>query len=94
MAEPTIPSKSELVDELTRSGQDAVRNLRAMPAEAFEQGRYENGWNGREILAHVASIEWTYPRLIELAKQETTPAATDQSIAALEQEEREPVMRA
>ena len=54
MAEPTIPSKSELVDELTRSGQDAVRNLRAMPAEAFEQGRYENGWNGREILAHVA----------------------------------------
>jgi hypothetical protein len=79
MAEPTIPSKSQIVDELKRSGDDAVRDLRALSPDAFEHGRYENGWNGREILAHVASIEWTYPRLIDLARQEATPAATDQA---------------
>jgi hypothetical protein len=28
---------------------------------------YENGWNGRQILAHMASIEWTYSRLIDMA---------------------------
>jgi hypothetical protein len=45
-----------------------------MPAEAFEAGRYENGWNGRQILAHVASIEWTYPRILDLARDKVTPA--------------------
>jgi uncharacterized protein (TIGR03083 family) len=30
---------------------------------------FENGWTARELLAHVASIEWTYPALIRLAEQ-------------------------
>jgi hypothetical protein len=46
-----------------------LATLRALPAAEFEQGRYENGWNGRQILAHVASIEWTYPRLLDIARQ-------------------------
>lgn len=79
MAEPTIPSRDELVAELRESGASAVRDLRALRASVFEQGRYESGWNGKQILAHIASIEWTYPRLIDLAKQEATPAATDAS---------------
>jgi uncharacterized damage-inducible protein DinB len=77
MAEPTIPSRDELIDELRTSGESAVREVRAVPAASFEQGRYENGWNAKQILAHIASIEWTYPRLIDLAKQESTPAATE-----------------
>jgi len=44
-----------------------------MPAESFEQGRYESGWNGRQILAHIASIEWTYPRLIDIAREAQSP---------------------
>jgi hypothetical protein len=64
-----IPTKAELVAELRSSGELLVARPRALPAAEFEQGRYENGWNGRQILAHVASIEWTYPRLLDIARQ-------------------------
>jgi uncharacterized damage-inducible protein DinB len=81
-----VPSKAEILDLLRTSGADAVRRLRAIPAERFEQGRYENGWNARQILAHIAAIEWTYPRLLEIPKQAqaegtsagSTPSATAQ----------------
>ena len=72
-----ILSKIELVEMLRASGDDAVRRLRALPADSFAEGRYENGWNGRQILAHIASIEWTYRRLIEVAQQADVPRATD-----------------
>ena len=63
------PTKQQLIGALRANGARAVEKLRALPDTAFEQGRYENGWNGRQILAHVASIEWTYRRLIDVAKQ-------------------------
>ena len=63
------PTKQQLIDALRANGAHAAEMLRALPDAAFEQGRYENGWNGRQILAHVASIEWTYRRLIDVAKQ-------------------------
>ncbi len=65
-------TKSELLDALRASRDEAVALIRAVPAERLEQGRYENGWNGREILAHVASIEWSYPRLIDIARDAAT----------------------
>jgi len=68
-------TKAELVAALRRSGEHAVRALRALPDGAFDEGRYENGWNGRQILAHVASIEWTYPRLLDVARQGAPEAA-------------------
>lgn len=69
VTEPRIPSKAELLEALRSGAEQALSRLRALPAREFEQGRYENGWNGRQILAHVASIEWTYPRLLDLAKE-------------------------
>ena len=69
MADAHVPSKAELLEMLRASGDDAVRQLRALPEAAFAAGRYENGWDGRQILAHIASIEWTYGRLIDLAQQ-------------------------
>ena len=68
MTEQAGPTKSEVVQQLRSGGEDALKRLRAMPAESFEVGRYENGWNARQILAHIASIEWTYPRLIDVAR--------------------------
>jgi hypothetical protein len=65
---PQTPTKAELVDALRSSGLEVEERLGALPAERFEEGRYEGGWNGRGILAHIASIEWTYPRLIDIAK--------------------------
>jgi hypothetical protein len=69
-------TKTELLAALKSGGDDAVLALRALPETAFESGRYENGWNARQILAHIASIEWTYPRLLDLGKQ-SAPATHD-----------------
>ena len=77
MTGPRILSKSELLEALRSSGETALERLRALPPEQFETGRYEGGWNGRQILAHFASIEWTYPRLLDLAKQGAPPAAPE-----------------
>ena len=67
-----VPSKAELLEALAASRDEVVTLVRALPPERLEEGRYENGWNGRQILAHIASIEWTYPRLIDIAR--TPPA--------------------
>lgn len=75
---PKIPTKAELLDALRTSGKRVVEKVRALPAAELEQGRYESGWNAREILAHIASIEWSYPRLIDIAKgaPSSAPAST------------------
>src|SRR5438552_2989084 len=63
-----MPTKAELLEALKTNENDVVRRLSSTPAAALSEGRYENGWDGRQILAHVASMEWTYPRLLELAR--------------------------
>src|SRR3970040_2853405 len=73
MAEQSTPSKAQVIETLRSSGAQTAARLRSLLSEAFEQGRYENGWNGRQILAHIASIEWTYPRLFDLAREAATP---------------------
>ncbi len=69
MSQPRTRSKDELLDALRSSGEVAVAAIQAVPAAAFGEGRYENGWNARQILAHVASIEWTYANLLEIPGQ-------------------------
>ena len=66
-------SKQDLLDKLRTSGDRIVSKLRALPPDSFEQGRYESGWNGRQILAHIASIEWSYPRLVDVAREAQSP---------------------
>jgi len=75
--EPRIPTKAELLEALRSSEREALEKLRALPPEEFERGRYESGWNGRQILAHFASIEWTYPRLLDVAKEGTPAPPSD-----------------
>jgi DinB family protein len=69
MSDLRVPSKGELLEALRTSRDHVLAAVRAVPAESLEQGRYEGGWNGRQILAHVSSIEWTYPRLIDIARE-------------------------
>jgi len=64
-----FPTKAELLTALRASRDEVLALVRALPADALEQGRYESGWNGRQILAHIASIEWTYPRLLDIARE-------------------------
>lgn len=68
-------TKSELLEALRASRDEVLQIVRAIPPDRLEEGRYENGWNGRQILAHVASIEWTYPRLIDIARTAPDPDA-------------------
>lgn len=67
-------SKRELLEALRSSRDEIVALVRSLPAERLEEGCYENGWTGRQILAHIASIEWTYPRLIDIARTPPAPA--------------------
>lgn len=77
----STPSKAELIAALRANEQQVIAALRALPPAEFEQGRYENGWNGRQILAHVAAIEWTYPRLLEIARQAPPAGGAEQPSA-------------
>ncbi len=77
MTEQGALSKSELLEALRSSQRETIDRLSQLPADTFEQGRYEGGWNGRQILAHVASLEWTYPRLMDIPKQGTPPESSE-----------------
>ena len=61
-------TKSQILENLRSSGEELTSKLEGLPADALEAGCYENGWNGRQVLAHIAAIEWTYPKLIDLAR--------------------------
>ena len=61
-------TKRQLVDALRSSGEKVASTLAGVAEADLARGRYENGWNGRQIIAHMASIEWTYPRLLDLAR--------------------------
>jgi uncharacterized protein (TIGR03083 family) len=63
-----VLTKAELLEALRASRDEVLQIVRAIPVDRLEEGRYEAGWNGRQILAHVASIEWTYPRLLDIAR--------------------------
>jgi hypothetical protein len=66
-------TKQQLLDALRNGESYALGKLGAIPAAKFEDGCYENGWNGRQVLAHIASIEWTYPRLLDVAREGDKP---------------------
>lgn len=68
MTEERAPSREELLEALRASRDFVVATVRGMTPAQLEEGRYENGWNARQILAHLASIEWTYPRLLDIAR--------------------------
>ena len=68
-------TKAQLLEALRATGEEAAAKLRALAPASFELGRYESGWNWRQILAHVAAIEWTYARLIDVARQAPADAA-------------------
>ena len=72
-ADQPSPTRDELLDALRSSRDEVLRVVRSLPPERLEEGRYEGGWNGRQILAHLASIEWTYPRLIDIARDPAPP---------------------
>ncbi len=74
----TIQTLADLIATLEQDRDAFVEAVRQLPAEAFERGVYEQGWNARQLLAHIAAIEWTYPRLLERAEQRAAGANVPQ----------------
>lgn len=65
-------TKAELLAALEATRDEVVSGCTGLD---LSTGVYEGGWNGHQLLAHIASMEWTYPRILEL------PAATDAEAA-------------
>jgi uncharacterized protein (TIGR03083 family) len=63
------PSAAEILRGLEESEADVLRAASALGGDDWARGRYEGGWNARQLLAHIASMEWSYPRVIDLARQ-------------------------
>jgi hypothetical protein len=62
-------TKAELLAALEASRDEVVNGIDGID---LSTGVYEGGWNGHQLLAHIASMEWTYPKILEL------PEATDE----------------
>ena len=65
-------TKTELLAGLEASRDEVVGGLDGLD---LTSGVYEGGWNGHQLLAHLASMEWTYPKVLDL------PPATDEEAA-------------
>ena len=69
-----LVTKEQLLENMRASRDRFVAAVAAVPEADWSEGRYEEGWTARDILAHIASIEWTYPRILDLAdKKEPEP---------------------
>ena len=53
-----------LMEDLRDSGVEFRDRVLGFSPGALETGIYENGWNGRQVVAHLAGIEWSLPGLI------------------------------
>ena len=63
-----IGTREELLAALREDAGRLPEVVGAIGEAELSRGVYENGWSAQELLAHLAAIEWTYPRLIERAE--------------------------
>ena len=63
-----VQTRDDLLAALRDDAARLPEVVAAIGADDLERGVYENGWSARQLLAHLAAIEWTYPRLIERAR--------------------------
>src|SRR4051812_3975810 len=61
--------REALLASLTAAAGEALAAMLAVPEAALEAGAYEHGWSVRQVMAHVAALEFTYRRLPDLARQ-------------------------
>lgn len=82
MTQPQSASKEQLLQALRSSEQQLADTIGAIDPAALDAGCYENGWNARQVLAHIASIEWTYPKVLDLAATGASDTAAAQPSAS------------
>lgn len=70
-------ARDDLLADLRADAESIPALLHALQPEQLEQGAYEQGWTVRDLVAHLASIEWTYPRLLQRAAQPPPSESAD-----------------
>ena len=70
-----VQTRNDLLAALRDDAARLPEVVAAIGADDLERGVYENGWSARQLLAHLAAIEWTYPRLIEQARSPAEASA-------------------
>jgi hypothetical protein len=68
-----LVSKEQLLENMRAQRERVLTVVAEVPETHWAEGRYEEGWTARDILAHIASIEWTYPRILDLADNAKEP---------------------
>lgn len=54
---------------LAQSRDELIRGVNGADEAIWSRTAFDAGWTRRDLLAHIASIEWTYPRLLEMAEK-------------------------
>ena len=69
-------NRAEIIAALETDAAAVAEAVSGLPDRRWNAGVYENGWTARQLLAHLAAIEWTYPKLIDRAREApSAPAA-------------------
>ncbi len=68
-----MASKDGIIEGIRQVQAEAERIASAMPEDAWEEGVYENGWNARQILCHVA-LSANVPAFLIAAAHSPEPA--------------------
>lgn len=61
-----VVSKADVLRQLRAGEQSVTEQLSAIAPERFEQGSFEQGWNARQTLAHVSSMEALYRGIVTM----------------------------
>ncbi len=73
----TTINRDRLIDELQADAVRVEQVLRALTPTRLASGAYEQGWTVKDVVAHLASIEWTYARLFDLPTTSSETHAGD-----------------
>lgn len=62
-----VASRQDVIDTLIEVRTDVERLVEAAPESAWTKGVYENGWDARQVLAHIASTSGVASFLLAMA---------------------------
>ncbi|MCH7810636.1 MAG: DinB family protein [Chloroflexi bacterium] len=68
-----MASKDSIIEGIRQVQAEAERIASAMPEDAWDKGVYENGWNAKQILCHVA-LSANVPAFLIAAANSPEPA--------------------
>ena len=68
-----MASKDSIIEGIRQVQAETERIASAMPEDGWEEGVYENGWNARQILCHVA-LSANVPAFLIAAANSPEPA--------------------